>query len=305
MNQEERAVFEVGMNQPGEIASLASLLQPDIAVLLNVNPVHLGQFPSIEEIAKEKTSLADHLAHTDSRVVYNADDTLIRQFLRGKKGEHVSFGTAEHADLRIHDVELRGVRGIKMKLQWQKDTATLETGLCGLGNAYNVAAAVCVALLEGMNWNDIESVVRTLSPYNQRGVLLDLNGILVYDDSYNSNPKALELALSMLAATTGCKRKVAIIGDMLELGPDEIRFHSDAGKLAAQYGYDVLITAGPLSKHAADAATQKGMKHVYAANDSTEAASIAVEVLQDGDLALVKGSRGMKMETVVEKLRSR
>ena len=302
IEDQQRAVFEAGMNQPGEMASLGKLLRPDIAVLLNVNPVHMGQFKSEKDIAIEKASLADSLQN-EGKIIYNADDALLQEQVSQRTASHISFGRSQNADLRIEALKLKGVRGLEASFLWHGQKLNVESSLSGLGNAYNIAAAACVALIEGLDVSEIENAIRKLSPYTQRGILIQLGGMHIYDDTYNSNPRALEIALQLIAASEGYKRRVAVVGDMLELGSSEIEYHAQAGRSAAQNKIDVLIAAGPLSRHLADAARKSGVSEVHSAENSTEAGEIAAKTLRAGDIVLVKGSRGMKMESVIERLR--
>jgi UDP-N-acetylmuramoyl-tripeptide--D-alanyl-D-alanine ligase len=304
MEDQERAVFEAGINQPGEMTSLGKLLRPNIAVLLNVNPVHIGQFKSEKDIAIEKASLTDSLEN-GGQIIFNADDPLLQEQVAKRNANKISFGQSQNADLRIEQLSLKGVRGMKAIFRWDNQPIQIESSLCGLGNIYNIAAAVCVALTEKITTPQIESAVRELKPYAQRGILSEIDGIHIYDDSYNSNPRALEIALQLIAASEGFKRRVAIVGDMLELGSHEIEYHAVAGKIAAQNNIDLLVTAGPLSRHLAEEARKGGVREVHSAENSTEAAEIALKILKPGDIVLVKGSRGTKMENVIERLRSR
>jgi UDP-N-acetylmuramoyl-tripeptide--D-alanyl-D-alanine ligase len=303
MNDEQCAVFEAGMNHPGEIASLGNMLRPHVAVLLNVNPVHIEYFDSIEGIAAEKASLADCVID-NGPIIYNGDDELLRNEMIKRTAKTISFGRANDSDLRIDELNLKGVRGLEATLNWSGEKIKIESSLCGMGNAYNIAAAVCVALVEGMKAIDIQRGVKNLTAYSQRGILTEISGIHIYDDSYNSNPRALEFALQLIANSKEFNRKVAIVGDMLELGEDGIAYHEEAGRQAAKAGIKILITAGSLTQHMADEARKNGVSEVYATPSSTEAAEIAAKKLRAGDLALIKGSRGMKMETVIERLRN-
>jgi UDP-N-acetylmuramoyl-tripeptide--D-alanyl-D-alanine ligase len=303
MNKEQRAVFEAGMNHPGEIASLGKMLRPHVAVLLNVNPVHIEYFNSIEGIAAEKASLADCLID-GGLTIYNSDDELLRNEIKRRNVKQISFGRANDSDLRIEELNLKGVRGLDAILNWNGEKIKIESSLCGMGNAYNIAAAVCVALIEGMKANDIQSGVKKLTAYSQRGILMEISGIHIYDDSYNSNPRALELALQLISVSKGFNRKVAIVGDMLELGENGIAYHEEAGRQAAKSRIELLITAGSLTQNMADEARNHGVSEVYATPSSTDAAKLAAKKLRAGDLVLIKGSRGMKMETVIERLRN-
>lgn len=303
MNDEQRAVFEAGMNHPGEIASLGKMLRPHIAVLLNVNPVHIEYFDSIEGIAVEKASLADCVID-NGPIIYNDDDELLRNEMAKRTAKKISFGRGKNSDLRIVELNLKGVRGLDAILNWSGENIKIESSLCGMGNAYNIAAAVSVALVEGMKASEVQSGVKKLIAYSQRGILLELSGIHIYDDSYNSNPRALELAFELIADSKGFDRKVAIVGDMLELGENGIAYHQEAGRQAAKAGIELLITSGSLTQHMADEARKNGVPEVHDTPSSAEAAELAAKKLRAGDLVLIKGSRGMKMETVIERVRN-
>ena len=299
MEQKECAVFEVAMNHPGEIGRLSEILKPDVGVIMNVNPVHAVQFSSIEAIADEKCSLVRGMSE-DSPVIYNADDPLLDARLRTRKAKFL-YGFSPKVDVRITDVRMRGVRGSHAVLISHGRQIPVETDLCGFGNLYNIAAAASSALTMNVSGADIADGITKLKPFQQRGILIQINGIHIYDDTYNSNPKALEMILKMAGESTGYKRKIAVLGDMLELGPDEEKFHADAGEQVARNQFDILITSGPLSQHMGKSAEKRGLT-VHITNSSEEAAEKVATIAQQGDLIVVKGSRGMKMEVVVDKL---
>lgn len=305
MDQPEYAVFEVGMSEPGEIAALANLLQPHVRVMLNVNPVHLQQFPSIEAIADEKASLLSN-TRTDDSIVYNIDDPRICERVKAfPRSQLVSFGFRKEADLRIEVIRSLGVNGQQAGFWWKDIPYAFLTSLCGKGNLYNIAAAACVALLSDIHPETIAVSIGALRPYSQRGILIPAAGFDIYDDSYNSNPAALKFTLDLAAQSDGYSRKVAVLGDMLELGSGEAEFHAEAGKYAASLRFDLLIAVGPRSAYLAEAARKSGLPDVVEALDSQQAAELACSAVRAGDLVLVKGSRGMKMEVVVESLRKK
>ncbi|HET6266506.1 MAG TPA: UDP-N-acetylmuramoyl-tripeptide--D-alanyl-D-alanine ligase [Acidobacteriota bacterium] len=297
-------VFELGMNHPGEIAQLATMLRPDIGMLLNVNPVHLGQFASVEAIADEKFSIFSGLP-SDGVAIINADDPLILKRTPYLKLRSFSFGFSDRADLRITDFEELGVKGTRGILQWKSKQIPFRTRLCGTGNAQNIAAAALAGLLLDVSESQVAAGIEALKPYRQRGELWESNGISVYDDSYNSNPAALRIAMEIVATSKGFRRKIVALGDMLELGPRELEFHAEAGAQVAQSTADVLIAAGERSKSMAEGARRAGMTDVFWTPDSLEAGELAANMVREGDLVLVKGSRGMRMEKVVEAIRNR
>jgi UDP-N-acetylmuramoyl-tripeptide--D-alanyl-D-alanine ligase len=304
LNQEECAVIEAGMNKPGEIAALSRIMKPDISVLLNINPVHLEGLQSLDSIADEKLSITEGMQE-DGLVIHNADDALLCARVETVRQKKMSFGFSPKATLRIVDYVPQGVRGSKATFIWNRGSLTFETSLAGPGNMMNLAAAACVAIALNVSTAEILRGLVKIEPYAQRGVLLELEDIHIYDDSYNSNPKALELALQVLEESRGYNRRIAVVGDMLELGPEEIKFHEDAGKQMAAHHIDVLIAAGSRSQKIAETAQAHGVKQVFAVKNSSDAAEMALRIVQPGDLILVKGSRGMKMEIVIDALRKR
>ena len=304
LNEEECAVIEAGMNKPGEISSLSRIMKPDISVLLNINPVHLEGLQSLDTIADEKLSIVDGMQE-DGLVIYNSDDALLSARVENIKQKKMSFGFSPKASLRIVDYIPQGVRGSKATFIWNRGSLSFQTSLGGPGNIMNLGAAASVAIALSLSPAEILRGLVKIQPYAQRGVLLELEDIHIYDDSYNSNPKAMDFALQVLEESKGYGRKIVIVGDMLELGPEEVKFHEDAGKRIAAHHIDVLIAAGSRSQKMAEAAKSSGLKEVFAVKNSSDAAEIALRIVQPGDLILVKGSRGMKMETVIEALRKR
>ncbi len=304
MDQEECAVIEAGMNKQGEIASLSRIMKPDMAILLNINPVHLEGLQSLETIADEKMTILNGMPE-NGLVIYNADDSRLSTRATGVKLRKMSFGFSPDASLRILDYVSEGVRGSKATFVWDRGSTTFRTKLCGAGNILNLAAASCAAVSMELTPEEIQRGIEKMQPYPQRGVLWELGSLHVYDDSYNSNPKAVELALRIIEESRGYKRKIAILGDMLELGSEEAKFHEIVGMQAASHHVDLLMTVGPLSRYMAAAAKKKGIPEVIVTEDSEEAGKKAFHVVKPGDLVLVKGSRGMKMETVIESLRKR
>ena len=299
MEQKECSVFEVAMNHPGEIARLSEVLKPDIGVVLNVNPVHAQQFASIEAIADEKSSLVQGMAE-DALLVYNIDDPLLHERLQ-HRGVKYTYGLSREASLRITDIRMRGVKGSHAVLRFDGSQISIETSLSGMGNLYNIAAASAVALHMQLSPEEIAASIPELKPYSQRGLLIEGYGFHIYDDTYNSNPRALEMVLHMGGQSAGYKRKIAVLGDMLELGPQEQQFHTAAGIHVAANRFAVLVAVGALSKFTAEAVMDRGVE-VYTFNTADEAAESLENIVREGDLVVVKGSRGMKMERVVQRL---
>ena len=301
------AVVELGMNHPGEIRTLVGIAEPEVRVWTNVGDAHLGFFESAETIADAKAEILEN-ARRDDVLVANADDRRIAARTRSFAGRVVTFGIEQLADVRATPVEERGLEGTRATVRTPIGDVALETPLLGLGNLANVLAATAVALQFEIPLDEIKARAATLKPAHRRGELLRLpGGITLIDDSYNSSPAALRRALHTLETATGSARKIAVLGEMLELGAHAVRLHEECGAAAAAAGLDLLITVGgPPARALADAALRAGMRDsaVSHVTGSTEAAALALERTRPGDLVLVKGSRGIGTDVVVDRLKA-
>jgi UDP-N-acetylmuramoyl-tripeptide--D-alanyl-D-alanine ligase len=300
------AVVELGMNHPGEIRTLVGIAEPEVRVWTNVGDAHLGFFPSIEAIADAKAELLEH-ARPDDVLIANADDARLMSRTRSFAGRVVTFGIDTDADVRASDVEMRGLEGTSARVRTSRGELRLRTSLLGRGNLLNVLAATAVAVHFDVPAATIVERVAALAPAHHRGELSRLpGGLTVVDDSYNSSPAALKQSLETIAAASGSARKVAILGEMLELGAHAIRLHQECGERAAAAGLDLLITVGSDAARAmADAAVRAGMRAAAVAHvsDAGQAAELAMQRTRPGDLVLVKGSRGIGLEKVVGRLK--
>jgi UDP-N-acetylmuramoyl-tripeptide--D-alanyl-D-alanine ligase len=303
----EIAVVELGMNHPGEIRTLVGIADPDVRVWTNVGDAHLGFFASAEAIADAKAEILD-AAEADDVLVANANDARITTRAEWFLGKVVTFGIDAAADVSATHVEHRGLDGTAAELRTPAGSATLVTPLLGLGNLSNVLAATAVAIQFEIPVSQIVETARRLQPSTRRGELFRLpGGITLIDDSYNSSPAALRQVLDTVAAAGGCARKVAVLGEMLELGAHADALHRESGRAAAASGVDLLITVGGSAARAlADAALAAGMRPdaVIPVATRDEAAEVALARIRPGDLVLVKGSRGIGTDLVVERLKA-
>ena len=301
------AVVELGMNHPGEIRTLVGIAEPDVRVWTNVGDAHLGFFASGDAIADAKAEILEQARPRDV-LVANADDGRIAARVGRFAGRVLTFGTTASADVRASSVETRGLDGSAADVDTPVGRVRVETPLLGLGNLSNVLAATAVAVHFGVPLDEIASRAAALRPAHHRGELLRLpGGVTIVDDSYNSSPSALMGALETLRAATGSARKTAVLGEMLELGDHATRLHQACGAAAAGTGLDLLITVGGAPARAlADAAIRAGMPAaaVVHVETSAEAADRALERFRPGDLVLVKGSRGIGTDAVVERLKA-
>jgi UDP-N-acetylmuramoyl-tripeptide--D-alanyl-D-alanine ligase len=299
------AVVELGMNHPGEIRQLVGIAEPDLRVWINVGDAHLGFFKSADEIADAKAEILEG-SGPGAILVANADDQRIMPRIRRFAGRIVTFGRSEGAAVRATDIEDRGIDGTRAAVETPAGRAALTVPLVGIGNLLNVLAAIAVALELGVPLDAIAERGAELRPAKHRGEIVRLaQGATLIDDSYNSSPAALRHALEVLAHDRTHGRRVAVLGEMLELGSFSDALHAESGRAAGQSGVQLLIAVGgqPAAR-LADAARESGVGEVRHVRSSVEAAALAVSLVKAGDLVLVKGSRGIGTDAVVDRLKA-
>jgi UDP-N-acetylmuramoyl-tripeptide--D-alanyl-D-alanine ligase len=300
------AVMELGMNHAGEIRLLVGLAEPEVRVWTNVGDAHIGHFASQDAIADAKGEILDAARPTDL-LVCNADDPLVMARVHAFAGRTTSFGMSERADVRAVSIEERGINGTRVEVRTHAHgNAELQVPLLGRGNLDNVLAAIAVASELGVPLAEIVERAATLQPAAHRGAVVRLrNGVTLIDDSYNSSPSALTKALAVVERESSVSRKAAVLGEMLELGEHSVRLHEQCGRRAAAAGLTRLITVGGEPARAmARAAVSAGLDPaaVESLATSAEAADVILHWLRAGDLVLVKGSRGIKTDVVVERI---
>ena len=302
----EMAVVELGMNHAGEISTLVRVAEPDVRVWTNVGEAHLGFFASLDAIADAKAEILEGAA-ASTLLVANADDPRITARIGAFRGRVVTFGIDRDADVRASRVVDRGIDGTSARVTARSGSVEITTPLIGRANLSNILAATAVAEEFGVPLADVASRAKRLRPASHRGEIVRLaGGVTVVDDSYNANPTATRRALDVLAsaATT---RRIAVLGEMLELGERSAELHEGVGRAAANARVDVLLAVGGApAKALADAAVAAGMPaasvRYFATSD--EAADAAAALVHSGDLVLVKGSRGVNTDRVVERLKA-
>ena len=295
------AVVELGMSGIGEISRLVSIAEPNVRVWTNVGEAHIGFFASVDEIALAKEEILEG-ATPDDVFVANAGDPRVAARTAGFAGRVVTFGVDVAADVTVTGIQSRGLDGTTATLSLAGDSRPIETRLLGGANLANIAAASAVAMLSGLSADEIVTGVADLLPAAHRGeVVRTPQGWVVIDDAYNSSPSALTRALHTLPSVPG--RHVAMLGEMLELGDFAEQFHAACGKAAADLGVGVIVSVGGSPARAlADAASAAGAPIVHHVSDSAAAAALARRLVREGDAVLVKGSRGIHMEAVVQAL---
>ena len=305
----EAAVVELGMSHRGELARLAEIAEPDIGVVTRVAPVHLEFFSSVEEVALAKRELIERLAGAQAVAVLNADDERVARFADLARGRVLTFGFAPAAEFRAEAIEDRGAEGSAFDFVSPAGRARLELPLVGRHNVANALAALAAASVWGVGVAEARRMFPQLVPAAMRGEVLRFEaGFALINDCYNSNPVALATMVDLLAATPGYCRRILAAGEMLELGPASPQFHREAGRRAAAAGsiawiFGVQGDAVELVRGAVEAGHPEARTRFFASSD--DAAKFLAGFVAPGDLLLVKGSRGVKMERIVEALEAR
>lgn len=298
----EVMVLELGMSAAGEIAHLAEMTIPDIALITTIREVHLQYFNSLDDIAAAKGELFALLGE-DATAVVNLDDPHIRVQAARHAGRRVTFGQHPEADLSIDTIVNQFTPGTTFNVQHAGKSYPIQLKLGGAHSAFNCVSALATCVAAGAELEAVIPGMEQLEPVPGRGMVYHLkNGATVIDDSYNSSPSALACVLETFQLSKPAGRKILVMGDMLELGSIEGALHRAAGKRAATTGVSYLVAVGPLSRQTAESARRSGVAEVHQFTDSTKAAEPLLDALCDGDLVVVKGSRGMKMERVVDAL---
>jgi UDP-N-acetylmuramoyl-tripeptide--D-alanyl-D-alanine ligase len=300
------AVVELGMNAPGEIRTLVAIAEPDVRVWTNVGDAHYGFFGSRDAIARAKAEILES-AGPATVLVANGDDPLIREHLPAFHGRRVLFGERADADVRATRIVDRGIDGTRVDVDARAGRLQLDLPLPGRGQVWNVLAATAVALEFAVPAPSIEARARELRPIERRGsVSMLANGARLVDDSYNASPAAVQMMLAALAATPTTGRRIAVLGEMLELGEWSWSLHEACGRAAAAAGVDALVViGGEPAGGAAAGARQAGLpaSAIHRFADSPAAAPHVAALVQPGDLVLVKGSRGTRTDIVADRLR--
>ncbi len=298
------AVLEMGMSTPmNEIERLCRLTPPDVAVELNVLPVHVEHLGSIENVAKAKAELVEGMK-TGGVAVLNADDKRVAAMEPLSKGRTITYGIENKADVMAGNIRFDGFGDTAFTLSFRDEKAEVKFPLNGKHNILNALAAAAVGISFGMTAVEIAASLETVAPPPQRGEVLHFaDGFTVINDSYNSNPTALlSMVETLVEGGSGAKRKIVVAGEMLELGGDEKEIHRQTGEKIATSGIDMLIGVRGLAKDLVDGAKSAGLANAEFAADSDAAGDMLLQTVAAGDVILVKGSRGVRTEKVIEKL---
>ncbi|MFN2188593.1 MAG: UDP-N-acetylmuramoyl-tripeptide--D-alanyl-D-alanine ligase [Candidatus Promineifilaceae bacterium] len=298
----EYAVLEMGMYTKGEISLLADLAQPQIGVVTLVGSVHMEWLGSIEAIAKAKQELVEVLPpDPEGTAILNMDDPLVMRMAEHTKAKVFTYGLNPDADLWADDIDSMGLDGISFDLHHKKVQLNVHVPLLGRHSVHTSLRAAAVGLAAKMTWDEIVPGLRGLTSQLRLVAVPGPRGSVILDDTYNSSPESAIAALNLLADLPG--RRIAVLGDMLELGPVEDSSHRLVGRRCRGVA-DILVAVGKRGRVIGEEAILAGMpaSHVYLVDDTDGATDILEDVIEPDDMVLVKGSHGARMDRIVSKL---
>ncbi len=298
----ECAVLEMGFYVPGEIALLCKIAKPQVGLITNISHVHMERAGSLEAIVRGKTELVENLPPApDGVAILNYDDPLVRQMANKSQARLFYYGLSPEADLWASDIEGLGLEGVRFILHYKMDSLHVRVPLLGRHSVHTALGAAAVGLVEKLTWEEIIRGMRRSVTQLRLVAVQGPGGSLIMDDTYNAAPPSVIAGLNLLAELDG--RRVAVLGDMLELGAFEERGHRMVGVRAAGV-VDELVTVGERAKWIADEAIHSGLseKRVVKVEDKDAAIQYLRKRIGEGDVVLIKGSRGMQMEQIVSAL---
>ncbi|MGD1995323.1 MAG: UDP-N-acetylmuramoyl-tripeptide--D-alanyl-D-alanine ligase [Anaerolineae bacterium] len=301
-DEHEQVVLEMGMYDVGEIAELAEIALPHVGVVTIIGPVHLERARTMERIVQAKTELVEALPPAPEGIaILNYDDKQVLGMREATHARILTYGLSPEADLYADEIEGLGLEGIRFRLHHAGETLHVRIPLLGRHSVHTALRASAVGLVEGLTWQEILEGLRTPSPQLRLVAVPGPQGSTILDDTYNASPASTIAALNLLGELEG--RKIAVLGDMLELGDYEREGHEKVGLRALEV-VDVLIAVGRLGRIIGESALRWGMdpERVHVEEDNTAATQLLERLVGEGDVILVKGSRGMKMEEIVNAL---
>jgi len=296
------AILEMGMSEPGEIRRLCEISRPQIGLITNIGPSHLEQLKTLEAVAAAKAELFESL-EPGATAIINADDERVAGLARCTRAGRVTYGISSGAitAARIHNSNCYG-SGFDLVIRAATVPVTLQVP--GRHFVSNALAAAAIADSLGIGIEQISQGLASFRGVPGRMETLSVRGVRIINDAYNANPVSMQGALQVLAALPGARRRIAVLGDMLELGSNAAQFHRELGRTVAGLGLDYLYVTGEFSSETQDGAYTAGMpaEHIAACPDVEKLAAELQAVLHEGDAVLIKGSRRMRMERVIEQL---
>ena len=296
-SRDEVAVWEIGMNHPGEIAALAKLAVPDVAIITNIGVAHIEFMGSREKIAEEKGALAEAVG-PQGTVILNADDPFSESIATRARGRLILAGTAA-GNIRAGEISQSGA-GTDFTILEGAHRCRAQLPVPGLHMVQNALLAVAAGRAFDLSLEDCAAGLIAAPLTKARLQIKDLGGVQFLDDSYNANPDSMKAALRTLVELDADGKRIAVLGEMRELGDESERGHREVGETAAVLKIDRLIAIGEAASAIADGAKQAGLEKTTVVNSTAEAAELLSEIAAPGDLVLVKGSRASRTEEVIE-----
>ena len=299
-------VLEMGMSAKGEIRNLASIAEPNEGIVTNVNPVHLQFFKSVDEIAEAKAELIQGL-HDPKVAFLNNDDTRVRAMAHGFTGKVVTYGVKSAAAFGAQQIRELGLDGTAFKVRHGGRDFDFVLPLLGQHNVANAVAAIAVGATHEVSWDQLREAIGEMKPEKMRGEVIKFReGFAIIDDSYNSNPRALSEMIRFIAKLQGFQRKILVAGEMLELGPEGFELHRGCGREAARAGLALVVAVQGQAKEILEGALQAGMdrSRLKFARDAVLAGDLLARTVRKGDVVLIKGSRGVRLDQAINTLRA-
>jgi UDP-N-acetylmuramoyl-tripeptide--D-alanyl-D-alanine ligase len=300
-------VLEMGMNVPGEIRRLTEIAEPDVGLITNIQKVHLEGMGSLERLKEEKGELFRRMKKNGT-IIVNRDDPRVIDLAREFSGQSITFGIENPADVMAKEIRPRAAERTSFTLRIESEEMEITLPLLGRHFVLNALAAIAVASLFGIEVKKAKEALEGFQPFPMRMEIVHLEGgKTLINDVYNANPRSMELALETLAEMKGKGRAIAVLGDMLELGRFTEEAHQQLGQQVEELSIDLLLTLGEQAPIVAESAIRHGLplERVKVVESHREVISILREIMREGDWILLKGSRRMAMEKIVEGLTER
>jgi UDP-N-acetylmuramoyl-tripeptide--D-alanyl-D-alanine ligase len=304
--QHQGAVIEMGVDNVGQTSRLCEIANPTIGIITNIGPDHLEFFGSMDVSAQAKAELLDFLP-ANGTAILNADDSYYDYLAARARCRVVSFGLSAKANVRAVHVTSGKRNGtiFQLMLPGNVRRTTVHIRVQGAHNVTNALAAAAVGTVLGFSGSAIAQGLSKFRPAAMRSQVAVYRGIKLIIDCYNANPASMKAAVQLLTQVKAKGKKIAVVGDMLELGPNAAQMHEEVGEFVARHGIDQLIACGPLGRSLAKGARNAGQdpSHIVETPDAYVAANTVKAIAKPGDVVLIKASRGMKLELVADALR--
>ena len=303
--RERVVVLEMGMNVPGEIRRLTEIAEPDVGLITNIQTVHLEGMGSLERLKEEKGELYRRMRR-DGTILVNQDDARVVDLASDYSGQKITLGIEHPADVMAKEVRLKGAEGTFFTLILEGEVVEIHLPLLGRHLIPNALSAMAVACLFGVEVKEAKKALENFQPFPMRMEVVALQGgKTVINDAYNANPYSMEFALETLVEVKGKGRTIAVLGDMLELGNFTKEAHQRIGQKVSQLSIDFLLAMGEEAPVVVESAIRYGFptERAQVVGSHSEAVSLLRQIIQNGDWILVKGSRRMAMEKIVEGLK--